>query len=101
METTELPLLRYREDDEDVFFEHPVTIMGHVTSVDEDCATITQGPSTSHSLYMEDLASIFDEDDDTALAVMLDAREHNDLVKIELRADRLTYSNEAQAKRFA
>ena len=100
LEQATLPLLRYRNGAEDAVFEKPVTILGHIVFLDFDTATIDQGRGLTTEIYLEDLEDVLgDGDPDFMMNILLDAAEHNDLVKITLSADRLTYENEKQLAR--
>jgi hypothetical protein len=96
----ELPLLRYRDGGEDGTFEHPVTIMGHVTKLDYHVVTIHGGRDSFHDIYLEDLYDLLGGPEMT-MNLLVDAAEHHDEVKIELAPDHLAYVNPHQRERLA
>lgn len=98
--TVERPLLRYRNDDNDDFFEHDVVILGTISRVDEDTVTIVEGPHLSFEVYLDDLVPLFEDDEDFTLAILADAALHHDIVRIELKHDALAYENPKQEERF-
>jgi ribosomal protein S1 len=97
--TQEMPLLRFRAEGDDDYFEEPVTIMGHVTGVGDDVVTIAMGGGSQTQLYVEDFYEVLGGPED-ALGIFIDAAVHADLVKIRLTRERLSYENDAQLERY-
>jgi hypothetical protein len=95
----ELVLLRRRDGGDDVVFEHPVMIVGHVMHLDFDTVTISGGRGSFTELYLEDLYDLLDGPDMT-MNIFLDAAEHNDEVHIKLAPEGLSYVNAAQHARL-
>lgn len=99
-EAQELPLLRYRVENRDLYFEKPVTIVGTISRVHDEEIEIAQGREQSVNLYVEDFEDLLGNGDpELALSILLDAAEHGDVVKIQLTQDRLSYDNEKQLER--
>jgi hypothetical protein len=97
--THELPLLRHRDGGNDLTFEHPIMIVGHVIHLDFDTVTISGGRGSFTELYMEDLYDTLDGPDMT-MNIFLDAAEHNDEVHIHLSPEGLSYTNAPQRARL-
>ena len=97
----ERPLLRYRNEDADDYFERDVVIFGTIARVDEDTVTIVEGPHLSMEIYLDDLVPLFENDEDFTLAILADAALNHDIVRIELTHDALAYVNPKQEERFA
>jgi hypothetical protein len=95
----ELPLLRYRDGGDDVVFEHPIALVGHVQHLDFETVTISGGRGSFHQVYLEDLYDVFDGPD-MALNILIDAAEHNDEVHIRLTPDGIYYDNPMQHERL-
>ena len=98
-EPPELPLLRYRDGDEDGYFAAPVTILGRVIRVGDDVVTISVGHGLETQLYVEDFYTVLGSPED-ALGIFIDAAVHGDLATIHLGHDRLTYDNPHQLERY-
>jgi len=97
--TAELPLLRYRDGGDDMTYEHPITIVGHVKHLDFQTVTITQGRDMFTQIYLEDLYDLLDGPE-MAMNIFLDAAEHNDEVHVRLAPGHLSYENAAQQARL-
>ena len=95
----ELPLLRHRDGGDDVVFEHPVAVVGHVIHLDFDTVTISGGRGSFTEIYLEDLYALLDGPQ-MAMSLFLDAADHNDEVHIKLTPEGLTYHNPAQQARL-
>ena len=98
---TQRPLLRYRNDEADDFFEHDVVILGTISHLDEDTITVVEGPHLSVEVYLDDLVPLFENDEDFTLAILADAALNHDIVRIVLTHDALAYVNPKQEERFA
>jgi len=96
----ELPLLRHRDGGDDIAFEHPTTIMGHVTGLDYHVVTISGGRGTFTGLYLEDLYDLLGGPE-MLMSLFVDAAEHNDEVKITLAPGHLSYDNPHQHERLS
>jgi hypothetical protein len=94
-----LPLLRHRDGGDDLVFEHPISVVGHVIHLDFDTVTISGGRGSFTEIYLEDLYDLLDGPQ-MAMSLFLDAAEHNDEVHIKLAPEGLTYSNPAQQARL-
>lgn len=97
----ERPLLRYRNEDADDYFERDVDILGTIARVDEDTVTVVEGPHLSMEIYLDDLVPLFENDEDFTLAILADAALNHDIVRIVLTHDALAYVNPKQEERFA
>jgi hypothetical protein len=95
----DLPLLRYRDGGEDVAFEHPIALVGHVMHLDFETVTISGGRGSFNQIYLEDLYDVLDGPDMT-LNILIDAAEHNDEVHIRLTPEGIYYDNPLQHARL-
>ena len=94
-----LPRLRYREGGRELQYTHIVTLVGRVIAVDTDWVSIHQGRRRVTQLALEDLATVLGGRD-MAFGLMLDAAKQNDLIRVGLTPQRITYENSAQYQRF-
>ncbi len=94
----QLPLLRFRQGNEDGYFEKPITIVGPIVEIDEHSVTIDRGRSLRTALYLADLVDPFGCVE-MLMSVLADAYELRDVVSIALHPDRITYDNLQQYER--
>jgi hypothetical protein len=94
-----MPVLRYRTTSGDHYFEKPVSIVGHIVGLDFHSLTIGQGRLMTTKLALEDLTELLGGPE-MAMGLLLDAALHEDLVKIKLTHERITYDNPEQYERM-